>query len=98
MMLEGHISDGDDCLQRSILEIRQDMTSTLFMSTTTLPAQSIGRSSGCEFASRPRLSTEDPLFQYQQEQQQNTLRLVRRPGQLQASATFLSTSHPNDQL
>ena len=65
MMLEGHIPDGGDCLQRSVLRIRQDMTSTLFMSTTTLPAQSIGSSSGCEFASRPRLSAKDPLFQYQ---------------------------------
>ena len=62
MMLEGRISDDGDCLQRSILRIRQDMTSTLFMSITTLPAQSIGRSSGCEFASRPRLSVEEPLF------------------------------------
>ena len=67
MMLEGHISDGDDCLQISILRIRQEMASTLFISITTLPTQSIGRSSGCEFASHSRLFAKDPLFQYQQE-------------------------------
>ena len=65
MLLEGHIPESSDCLQRSILGIQQDMTSTFFMSITTLPAQSIRRSSGCEFASRPRLYAEDPLFQYQ---------------------------------
>ena len=98
MMLESHIPDGSDCLERSILGIQQDMTSTLFMSTTTLPAQSIGRSSGCEFASHPRLFAEDPLFQYQQEQQLNILRPIHRPGRLQASTAFSGTSHPDDQL
>ena len=65
MMLEGHIPDGGDCLQRNVLGIRQDMTSTLFMSTTTLPTQLIRLSFDCEFSSCPRLSIEDPILQYQ---------------------------------
>ena len=62
MMLEGHILDGSDCLQRSILIICQDVMPALFMNITTLPVQSIGRSVGCGLASRPRLSTTDPLL------------------------------------
>ena len=62
MMLEGHIPDGSDCLQRSILRIRQDLMPALFMNITNLPVQLIGRSFGCELASRPRLFTEDPLL------------------------------------
>ena len=56
MTLEGHNPDGSDYLQRSILIIRQDLMPALFMNITTLPVQSIGRSSGCGLESRPRLS------------------------------------------
>ena len=37
MMLEGHIPDGSDFLQRIILRIRHNLMSSLFMNITTLP-------------------------------------------------------------
>ena len=54
MILEGHIPDGSDCLQRSILGIQQDVMPTLFMSITALPVQSIEHSSGCGLAFHPQ--------------------------------------------
>ena len=64
MVLKGHVLDGSDGLQRSILKIQQDMTSKLFMRTTTLLAQSIGHSFDCESAFRLQLFAEYPLLQY----------------------------------
>ena len=62
MMLEGHISDGSNCLRRSVLRIRHELMLAFLMSITTLPVQSIGRSSGCELAFSPRLSAKNLLL------------------------------------